>query len=163
MFSLGINFFRMNALELKIPPPVVALLLAGAMWLISIFMPAIEVSTLVGMPVAVTIALMGGGFSLGGVIAFRRVRTTVNPMKPANASSLVTGGIYRVTRNPMYVGLLFVLVAWAVFLAVPWALIAPVAFVAYITRFQITPEERVLASLFGQAYSDYKAWVRRWL
>ncbi len=153
----------MNALELKIPPPAVALIFAVAMWGIASFTHMIEVPTPVRAVVAIAIALIGGGISFAGITAFRRASTTVNPLQPEKASSLVTGGIYRVTRNPMYVGLGFVLVAWASFLAAPWTLIAPVAYVAYISRFQITPEERVLSSIFGDAYSSYKAKVRRWL
>ena len=84
-------------------------------------------------------------------------------MTPASASSLVTSGVYGVTRNPMYVGLLFVLVAWASLLAAPWTLIGPLVFVAYISRFQIAPEERALSTIFGDAYSQYRTRVRRWL
>ncbi|HEV8646728.1 MAG TPA: isoprenylcysteine carboxylmethyltransferase family protein [Burkholderiales bacterium] len=154
---------RMPALELKIPPPAVAVLLAGAMWGISLVAPLLEVSAFIRVAAAATIALIGGGFSLAGVISFRRARTTVNPMKPETTSSLVCSGIYRLTRNPMYVGLLFVLVAWAVFLSSAWALLGPLAFVLYINRFQIAPEERVLSAMFGTRYSAYKSRVRRWL
>ena len=84
-------------------------------------------------------------------------------MKPQAASSLVVAGVYKITRNPMYLGLSLVLVGWAVFLWSAWALLGPVVFVAYISRFQIAPEERVLASLFGSEYSAYKTKVRRWL
>jgi len=154
---------RMQALELKIPPPAVAVLLAGAMWGISLVAPLVEVPAFIRVAAAVTIALAGGGFSLAGVISFRRARTTVNPMKPETTSSLVCSGIYRVTRNPMYVGLLLVLVAWAVFLSSAWALLGPLAFVLYINRFQIAPEERVLSAMFGTGYSAYKSRVRRWL
>ena len=153
----------MNTLELKVPPPLVALILAAGMWIISSFTPSIEISTLVRVVVAIVIALLGGCSSLAGGMSLRRARTTVNPMKPEGASSLVTSGIYRVTRNPMYVGLLLVLVAWAAFLAAPWALVGPLAFVIYMSRFQIRPEERVLESKFGKPYEDYRAKVRRWL
>lgn len=154
---------RMQALELKIPPPAVALLMAGAMWGISLVAPLLEVPAFIRVAAAVTIALVGSGFSLAGVISFRRARTTVNPMKPETTSSLVCSGIYRVTRNPMYVGLLLVLVGWAVFLSSAWALLGPLAFVLYINRFQIAPEERVLSAMFGAGYSAYKSRVRRWL
>lgn len=80
-----------------------------------------------------------------------------------NALELNTHGVYRVTRNPIYVGLACVLLAWAAFLAVPWVLIGPFAFVAYITRFQIVPEEHALVTAFGEAYRRYRASVRRWL
>jgi len=153
----------MQALELKIPPPVVALLIAAAMWGISLTSPSIEVPAFIRIVAAVTIALAGGGVSLSGVISFRRARTTVNPMKPETTSSLVTAGIYRFTRNPMYVGLLFVLVAWAVFLSSAWALVGPMVFMLYTNRFQIIPEERALAALFGAEFDAYTARVRRWL
>ena len=153
----------MHALELKVPPPLVALALALAMWALSRLTPIFGVDVALRIAVALAIALVGGAFSAAGITAFRRAQTTLNPMKPETASSLVTSGVYRVTRNPMYVGLLFVLVGWAAFLCAPWALAGPVVFVAYITRFQIAPEERALMSAFGEEYVSYKARVRRWL
>lgn len=154
---------RLQALELKIAPPAVAVLVAGAMWGISLVAPLLEMPAFIRVAAAVTIALVGGGFSLAGVMSFRRAKTTVNPMKPETASSLVCSGIYAVTRNPMYLGLLFVLVAWAVFLSSAWALLGPLVFVLYLNRFQIEPEERVLSTLFGTGYFAYKSKVRRWL
>ena len=153
----------MNALELKVPPPVVALLVAAAMWGITMISAPIEVPNVVRYAVAATIAIAGGCIDLAGLIGFRRAKTTVNPLKPGNTTSLVTAGIYRFTRNPMYLGLLFLLLAWAVFLSSAWALVGPVAFVLYIDRFQIAPEERVLATMFGATFSEYKARARRWL
>jgi protein-S-isoprenylcysteine O-methyltransferase Ste14 len=153
----------MRALELKIPPPIVALLVAIAMWAASRTGSALELPLLVRAVTAIAIALIGGGIGLAGDLSFKRAKTTINPMKPEKTSALVTSGIYRFTRNPMYLGLLLVVVAWAVFLASAWALAGPVAFVLYIRRFQIAPEERVLSAKFGAAYSDYTARVRRWL
>jgi len=154
---------NMQALELKVPPPVVAVLMAGAMWGISLAAPLLQVPAFIRVAAAATIALAGGGFSLAGAISIRRAGTTVNSMKPETASSLICSGIYRVTRNPMYVGLLFVLVAWAILLSTVWALLGPLAFVLYLNRFQIAPEERALSALFGAGYSAYKSRVRRWL
>ena len=153
----------MQALELKIPPPVVTALAAAAMWGIAVLAPLIDLPAAVRVPAAIVLALMGVAFDLAGVIAFRRSQTTVNPMKPEKAATLVRSGVYRLTRNPMYVGLVFVLVAWAVYLSCAWALLGPVAFVLYMNRFQIRPEERALSSLFGRRYEDYKSGVRRWL
>ena len=153
----------MRALELKVPPPAVVLLIGAAMWGASLIGAPIPTPDGVRHIVAAAIALAGGGIDLAGLISFRRARTTVNPLKPGNASSLVTSGIYRLTRNPMYLGLLLVLLAWAVFLSSVWALAGPVAFVLYINRFQISPEERILATMFGAPYSDYKAKVPKWL
>src|SRR6185312_11178713 len=98
-----------------------------------------------------------------GALAFRKAKTTKNPMKPQAASSLVTAGVYQRTRNPMYLGLLLVLLGLALYLWSAWSLLGPIFFVMYISRFQIEPEERALATLFGSEYSAYKAKVRRWL
>jgi protein-S-isoprenylcysteine O-methyltransferase Ste14 len=152
----------MASLELKVPPPVVALLVALAMWGLARLAP------LAGGPssravVALALAALGVAFSVSGAIAFRRAKTTKNPMKPQAASSLVVSGVYKLTRNPMYLGLSLVLLGWAVFLWSAWALLGPVVFITYISRFQIAPEERILTTLFGSEYSAYKAKVRRWL
>ena len=153
----------MHALELKIPPPVVALVVATAMWLVAAMVSVLVVPAAIRITLAVAIALLGGAFSLAGAISFRRAKTTVNPMKPEKTSSLVSSGIYTITRNPMYVGLLLVLVAWAVLLSTAVVLAGPVAFFFYIGRFQIGPEERVLAKMFGPEYAEYQTKVRRWL
>lgn len=117
MTRLCLMITSTQALELKVPPPVVAALMAGAMWGISLVTPLLQVPAFIRVVAAATIALAGGGFSLAGAISIRRAGTTVNSMKPESTCSLVCSGIYRVTRNPMYVGLLFVLVAWAIFLS----------------------------------------------
>ena len=153
----------MRQLELKIPPPIVALLTGAAMWLASRLGPLIDLPHLLRTDCAGAIAACGGVLAFAGSIAFRRAKTTINPLRPANASSLVTSGIYRLTRNPMYLGLLLVLVAWALHLSSVLAFAGPILFVLYIRRFQIAPEERVLADKFGKAYSDYTSQVRRWL
>ena len=118
---------------------------------------------LLRVSLATALAIVGVAFDVAGLMAFRRAKTTVNPMKPQSTSSMVDSGVYRVTRNPMYVGLVFMLCGWAVFLWSWWALPGPLAFVAYIGRFQIAPEEEALSKLFGAEYLAYKASVRRWL
>jgi protein-S-isoprenylcysteine O-methyltransferase Ste14 len=153
----------MHALELKIPPPVVALLIAAAMWGIASVAPSAGVPAPIRLVAAIAIALAGLATAVSGAVAFRRAKTTTSPSKPETTSALVTSGVYRFTRNPMYVGVTLVLLAWAVFLSSIWTLLGPMAFTLYITRFQIIPEERVLAGLFGAAYSAYQAKVRRWI
>ena len=152
-----------SALELKVPPPVVALILAVAMWFASSYGPALDVPVFVRVASGIVIALLGGVISIAGTVSFRMAKTTVNPMKPEKTSSLVTSGVYRFTRNPMYLGMLLVLVGWAAYLCSPWSLAGPVLFFAYIGRFQIAPEERVLSGMFGEAYVAYCEKVRRWL
>lgn len=152
----------MKFLELRIPPPLVGGLIGLAMWALAPHSLA-GLSGSMRLVVAVVLVLMGAGVSLAGVVSFRRARTTVNPLKPEKTSSLVCSGIYRITRNPMYLGFLLVLIGWAVMLGSAFAALGPVLFVSYISRFQIVPEERVLASLFGDEFSAYRAKVRRWL
>lgn len=153
----------MKSLEVKVPPPVVAAVIAIAMWGTSRFAPLLHPSSTLRFTATAVMALIGIGFSIAGVAAFRRARTTVNPTTPERASSLVSSGVFRITRNPMYVGLAWTLAAWAVFLSSAWALLGLVAFVFYMGRFQIAPEERALAKLFGDEYTSYRARVRRWL
>jgi len=153
----------MSVLELKVPPPVVALFLALLMWLTPAVAGLVQTPYLARVLGAVVLVCVGQGIAIAGMIAFRRAKTTVNPVQASLASSLVTGGVFRYTRNPMYVGFLLTLLAWAVFLANPLALLWVAVDVLYITRFQIIPEERVLASLFGAEYEAYKGRVRRWV
>jgi protein-S-isoprenylcysteine O-methyltransferase Ste14 len=153
----------MRSLELKIPPPLLALVLALVMWGLSRFEPHFAMPDPARWVATILVALAGGSFIALGILTFRRFKTTIDPTKPHKASSFVTSGIYRVTRNPMYAGNALLLVAWALFLGAAWPFVGPVLFVIYVTRFQIKPEERILAGLFGEEYSAYVARVRRWL
>ncbi len=153
----------MNTLELKIPPPLVALVIVGAMWGMSSFGPVMPLAEGLRIALMLLLASAGLAFMMSAVISFRRSQTTVNPMKPEEASALVMSGVFALTRNPMYLGLLLLLLVWATYLWAPWAFLGPVLFFVYITRFQIIPEEKALSALFGVAYGDYCAKVRRWL
>ena len=153
----------MDSLELKIPPPLVAVIFGLAMWLVSFVDGATH--DLVGhrLAVAVAVASIGVVFGFSAMATFLRAKTTMNPTKPAAASALVTHGVYRFTRNPMYVSLVLYLLAWAVYLSNWLALIVIPVFALYIDRFQIQPEERALSALYGSEYASYKSRVRRWL
>ena len=153
----------MNSLELKIPPPVVGLCFAVVMWLTPSIAGTLHLSLGLRIALAIAIVVLGQSISVSGMVEFRRARTTINPIHANKASSLVTGGIYRFTRNPMYLGLLFTLLGWAAYLANPVTLLFLPLFVLYIDRFQIRPEERVLEALFGARYSAYAGKVRWWL
>ena len=87
----------------------------------------------------------------------------MNPLKPETSSRLVTSGIYRHTRNPMYLGMAVVLLGWAAWLGSAWSLLGIAMFAAYITRFQILPEETALQRIFGAEFDEYRERVRRWL
>jgi len=153
----------MNTLELKIPPLAVALCLAMLMGFTSWLVPPLDLPFGLRVGLALAFACAGLVISFAGVASFRRARTTVNPVKANTASSLVSGGVYRFTRNPMYLGFLLTLLAWAVWMSNPLAVLGAPLFVLYINRFQIVPEERVLLSLFGAEYAAYQSSVRRWL
>lgn len=153
----------MRVLELKVPPPVVALVTAGVMWATSRFEPTAQLSSSPFIVAALLIAAAGLAVMFTAVFSFRRAQTTINPLRPQETSKLVSSGVFGLTRNPMYLGMLLLLVAWAAYLASAWLLLGPVLFVAYITRFQIRPEEKALLALFGPAYTAYRARVRRWL
>jgi protein-S-isoprenylcysteine O-methyltransferase Ste14 len=159
----GTRKLRRHPLELKVPPPVVALLVAVIMWGVSRFTPLMAVPAVLRYVVTGTLAPLGVGLVVAGLLTFRFAKTTIHPQKPEEAAVLVSTGLYRVTRNPMYLGLLLILCAWAVWRSAPWGLLGPAAFALYIHRFQIVPEERVLSAKFGDAYEQYTAQVRRWV
>lgn len=152
-----------RVLELKIPPPVVALACGFGAWQLCAGVPGLAFDWPGRVAMAVLVASVGFSFDVVSILRFFAVRTTVNPLTPGKSERLVTDGLYRHTRNPMYVGLLLALCGLALYLGNPLALAAPAVFVAYITRFQIIPEERMLAAKFGADYDDYRAAVRRWL
>ncbi len=152
-----------SSLELRVPPVVIALVAALCMWLLSRWIPGLEWSRTWRLGTGLLLLIAGLLVAAAGVLEFRRARTTVNPTTPQATSSMVRSGIYRHTRNPMYLGMLLVLTAWAAWLANPAAFAVVPAFVLYINRFQIEPEERILAELFAGEFDAYRRSVRRWL
>lgn len=151
----------MHRLELKIPPAIVAALVAAGMWCVSFALPAF---TYAPMLVA-TVGLGLIGFAIIGwaMLSFLEAQTTVNPMKPSSASVLVTSGAYGHSRNPMYLGMFLILVAWALFLANVLAFLVLPAFILYMNQLQIKPEERALTARFGRKYLEYVSQVHRWI
>ena len=147
----------------RVPPPILMLIAALIMWVLNRWLPLTHWiippwNRLGAIPAVVAIPIM-----MAAVLRFRQAKTTVNPMDPGEASKLVMGGIFRFTRNPMYLGLALVLVGWAVWLgsASPW--IIPPLFVIVITKVQIIPEEQALTQLFGADYAAYRQRVSRWI
>ncbi|NOQ94961.1 MAG: DUF1295 domain-containing protein [Methylophaga sp.] len=150
-------------LKLRIPPPIYMLMMAGLMWLLSHFLPIAQIVTAPWNQfgfLMMFIALFTDGVSL---IQFFRVHTSINPLHPEKANTLVVTGMYRLTRNPMYLGLLLLLIGWAMVLGSASSFIVLPLFVVILTVQQIIPEEEVLEQKFGQQYRDYKQSVRRWL
>ena len=155
----------MDTLELRIPPVVVVLAVAALMWLVARLAPELVVDIPRGTRrlIFVLLAIGGALFAVAGVWSFRRAKTTVNPTQPEASSSVVTSGVYRFSRNPMYLGMLLGLVGWAIYLSSALAFLGPIIFVVYMNRFQIGPEERMLSTKFGDEYQHYRQSVRRWL
>lgn len=149
-------------LELKLPPPLHWLFWGSVGWGVDRLLPLGGV--LPGQRlVALLLVALGLASGLAGMRAFRAARTTVDPHRPDRASALVQAGVYRYTRNPMYLGLLLILLAEVLWLGNPVALLAPAGFVWSLTQLQIRPEEGVLLQLFGEDYREYTQRVRRWL
>lgn len=154
---------KLKVLELKIPPPFIMLICAILVFLLKNIEPFLPLDLK-------SRSIIGGIFIITGIccdltaaISFQKVKTTINPWTPNHTSSFVHKGIYKITRNPMYLGLCLVLTGWIFinhsmfgFLFIPF-------FVKYVETFQIKPEERIMEAKFGQEYLDYKAKTRRWL
>jgi protein-S-isoprenylcysteine O-methyltransferase Ste14 len=152
----------MSVLENRIPPPLAFLATAGLMWFLA------SMTTVIIVPpwlryLITGVLLIGALVAPWAILAFRKAVTTIDPLHIERASALVTTGPFALTRNPMYLGLTLLLLAWAVILSAPWVLIGPIAFVLFITRFQIIPEERAMLAKFGAAYEEYQRRVRRWI
>ena len=150
-------------LDLNVPPAAVTAACAGLMWLVADLTPSLRLPIPGRTVLAYAVVAAGAVVGVAAVVSFWRASTTVDPTRPEAASSLVTTGVYRLSRNPMYLGLLLALVGWAVALAHPLALLVAPLFVAYISRFQIRPEERALHATFGADFEAYARSVRRWL
>lgn len=154
----------MSSLDLRIPPPLIGAAAAAAMVGAALWLPPV-LALPEGLRMVLSLVLVGIGlgFDILGLLAFRKAKTTINPLRPERSTQVVSTGVYRITRNPMYLGMALMLLGLAVYLASPWALLGPPVFVAYLTRFQIRPEEQALTARFGPAYTAYCAQVRRWL
>jgi protein-S-isoprenylcysteine O-methyltransferase Ste14 len=153
----------MRELETRIPPPIVMVLLGGIAWMAAKFLPALSFQLPAHTLFAGALAAVGLVLNVLPKLALKHAGTTVNPLKPASTTSLVTSGIYRHTRNPMYLGHSVILLGWAAHLHNLVAFLAVPAFMLYISRFQIQPEERELSARFPDAYAAFSRQVPRWL
>lgn len=149
--------------KLKIPPPVYGVSIGVLMWLLNQYLPIAHWISSPWNQVGLALIAMALSFDLWSLFLFFRSKTTPNPMKPENSKHIVTTGLYKISRNPMYVGLLFVLLGYAIWLGSVTPFLLLPLFVLLITTQQIIPEEEMLEEKFGQEYLDYKMRVRRWL
>jgi protein-S-isoprenylcysteine O-methyltransferase Ste14 len=156
---------KMNKLKTKIPPPIIAFCFGLIMWAMSLYLHLylylLEHLSLFW--IALTCIAIGLYLNIVSFINFVKHKTTVNPISPKKASKLVINGFYLFTRNPMYLGMVFILLGCAfLFGNIGCFLILPF-FISTMNYLQIEPEEKVLEKNFGKSYLDYKMTVRRWL
>ncbi|ODU08653.1 MAG: hypothetical protein ABS84_12405 [Rubrivivax sp. SCN 71-131] len=154
---------RARFLDTRIPAPIIAAVLGGAMKAYRLANGIGIDPTPLRMHLGVALSQLSAVIVLVAVASLWRAHTTINPLQPARASALVTGGAFRFTRNPMYLSLLLLLVAYAIRIDSLVVWLAPLAYLAYVTRFQILPEERILQAKFGDAFAVYRAGTRRWI
>ena len=153
----------LSTFELKVPPLALTAGVAVVMWLISSQWPSYLATPTWALVSALVLAVIAIALCASAIWSFRASKTTVNPTTPSSASFVVSSGVYRFTRNPMYLAFLLLLSAWAICLANPVSSVALPLFVLFMNRFQIEPEERALRAKFGSQYEQYLVQVRRWV
>ncbi len=149
----------LGALEKRVPPPLLLVALMALAWFAG--GPGFDFPARV--PAGIVLMAAGLGLKIVAALAFRARGTTVSPLAPERSAALVVDGLYRFTRNPMYLGAVTILIGWTLYLGAWPALLAVPVYVLYLNRFQIGPEERALSARFGADYDAYRARVRRWI
>ncbi len=150
-------------LELKIPPAIVTLIIAAGMWWIDQYLVFGWAEFDLAIWLSTIFLGIGGVFGGMGLVEFFKESTSIDPHKPQKASNLVTTGIYSISRNPMYMGLLSILVGYGLYLGNVLSIVLISLFMGYMNRYQIIPEEKVMEEKFGEEFRKYKSEVRRWL
>tara|TARA_Y100000389_G_scaffold162869_1_gene165850 strand:+ start:47314 stop:47760 length:447 start_codon:yes stop_codon:yes gene_type:complete len=145
----------------KIPPPIITLICGMGIFLSRPLIP--KYNSILTDVTAVSFLLLGIITLITAVLSFKRQSTTINPLQPEKASSLVILGIFQYSRNPMYLGMLLILISMTVKFNFIGGILINFAFIAFITKFQIIPEETVLERLFGDEFTCYKKKTRRWI
>lgn len=150
-------------LSLKIPPVAQGIIAILLIWLFHRYAPLYQVKFIYQRIVACALVGMGAIATIAGIFAFIKLSTTVDPRYPQKASKLVIIGIYKYSRNPMYLGILLAISGIAVYFGALSSIIVVLSFVAFMNKYQIAPEEAALQEKFGESYTHYLRNVRRWL
>ena len=153
----------MKILELKVPPVAQFLVFVAGMWLSARYLPALDIAIPGRTLFTVLFIVLGGIVAVPAIAALHSAGTTVDPRDPGKATRLVVRGVYRYSRNPMYLGLLLLLIAWAVYLSNLLAFLFLPLFVLGINRLQIRAEEQAMEKQFGDEFRAYRESVRRWI
>ena len=147
-------------LKTKIPPPIVTLLCIGIIYL---FENKIEYSQPYFKAIGIIFLILGFIIIFLAVLKFIKIKTTVDPTRPHKTSNLVISGIYKITRNPMYLGMLFLIMAYTIYTNNVVGSITIPIFIFYINKFQIEPEEIEMRKKFGESFENYCKKVNRWI
>lgn len=150
-------------MKLIIPPPIYGLTFFAGMWWLNILLPQFSFSFIGQKALIIAAVIIGLTIDVIAIISFIKSKTTINPRSPQNTNQLVTTGLYRYSRNPMYLGLFFLLLGAVLWLGNPVNIFLLLLFLLVITLFQIKPEEKILREKFGREYQHYCEQVRRWL
>ncbi len=153
----------MSKLELKIIPPLVTAIFALLMWSVTKITPEYAIFGQYKTTLAIIILSLGIFIMLVAAAFILKAKTTINPMRPDKSSSLVTSGLYKFSRNPIYLADFIILIAFGVYLSNIFSFIIMIGFIFYMNKFQVKPEERFLEEKFGTDYLTFKAQVRRWI
>ena len=148
-------------MKTKIPPPILALVMIVLIYLSSFFIESTTFNYQGSLSVLVLI--LGLACAIPSFKLFARYKTTISPLKPSDATALVTEGMYRYSRNPMYLGLLLLTIASTIWFGTWFGIVINILFIFLINFLQIIPEEEALLEIFGEEYEEYKKNVRRWI
>ena len=148
-------------MKTKIPPPILALVMIVLIYLSSFFIESTTFNYQGSLSLLVLI--LGLACAIPSFKLFARYKTTISPLKPSDATALVTEGMYRYSRNPMYLGLLLLTIASTIWFGTWFGIIVNILFIFLINFLQIIPEEEALLEIFGEEYEEYKKNVRRWI
>ena len=148
-------------MKTKIPPPILALVMIVLIYLSSLFVESITFNYQGSL--SVLFIILGAACALPSFKLFAKFKTTITPLKPSNSTALVTEGMYRYSRNPMYLGLLLWTIASTIWFGTWLGIIINIVFIFLINLLQIIPEEEALLEIFGEEYEEYKKNVRRWI
>ena len=145
----------------KIPPPIVTLICGLGIYFSRPFFP--EYILTLNNILSIFILLTGFGILFISAASFKKHQTTINPLKPEQASSLVISGVFSFSRNPMYLGMVFILISLSIKFNLLGGLLITSIFALFITKFQIIPEEAAMHKLFPEEFASYKKNTRRWI
>lgn len=149
-------------MKLKLPPAIVLAVFTLLMYVLSVFLPVGYFDFFGRKYLMMALLVIAGCIGIIALFQFFKSKTTIDPTNPSKASKLVSLGVYQYSRNPMYLGMLLLLLAWGLWLGNAFNVLLAAGFVAYMNKFQILPEEESLSDLFGKEYAQYCTLVRRW-